>query len=492
LLLAQAQVTATSGHLDEVEPLLEAAERVAASGAEEPFEPTVGRAGSLLVNIPAHIALHRSYLAQFRGDAEGTAAFARQALAELHPGEWMLNSTIQGFLAVAAWLRGQLAEAERAFVSSLAGWQATDQLTVTVWAAYSLAQVQRSRGRLDAAVQTSQRALDVIGVPGRRAQPAAGLGHISLAEVAYQRDELDSALRHVSEGIPLCRQWVYLLPLASGLVTLAWVRQSTGDPAGGMAAMSEAGQVAPGAAGLLNPVPAQRARLLLAQGELGAAARWADESGLEPADEPRYPDEPGHLVLARILLAQDDPGRALSLLDRLHAAAAAQGRTGSVIEVGALRSLALAAAGADDEAVAALAGTLTLACPQGFVRVFADEGPRMAGLLGRLIAAQRDGHAAAEVPLGCLARLWRAFAAGHDAGGSGPAAAVPGIIEPLTTRELQVLAMLAGGRPNQAIAAELVVTLDTVKKHVSHVLGKLGAANRTEAVARGRELGLIP
>jgi LuxR family maltose regulon positive regulatory protein len=117
----------------------------------------------------------------------------------------------------------------------------------------------------------------------------------------------------------------------------------------------------------------------------------------------------------------------------------------------------------------------------------------MAGLLGRLIAAQRYGHAAAEVPLGCLARLRRAFAAGHDAGGPGPAAVpVPGIIEPLTTRELQVLSMLAGGRPNQAIAAELVVTLDTVKKHVSHVLGKLGAANRTEAVARGRELGLIP
>ena len=100
------------------------------------------------------------------------------------------------------------------------------------------------------------------------------------------------------------------------------------------------------------------------------------------------------------------------------------------------------------------------------------------------------------VPLGCLARLRRAFAGGQDAGGLGPGAAapvpVPGIIEPLTTRELEVLAMLAGGRSNQAIATELVVTLDTVKKHVSHVLGKLGAANRTEAVARGRELGLVP
>ena len=493
LLLAQAQVTATSGHLDEVEPLLEAAERVAASVPQEPFEPTVGRADSLLVNIPAHIALHRSYLAQLRGDAEGTATFARQALAELHPGEWMLNSTIQGFLAVAEWLRGQLAEAERAFVSSLAGWQETDQLTVTVWAAYSLAQVQRGRGRLNAAARTSERALDVTEVPGRPVQPAAGLGHIGLAEVAYQRDELDSALRHANEGIALCRQWVYVLPLASGLVTLAWVRQSTGDPAGAMAAMREAGQVEPGAAGLLNPVPAQRARLLLAQGEAEAAARWAEESGLEPDDEPQYPHEPGYLVLARVLLAQDRPGPALALLDRLLAAAAAQDRTGSLIEAGALRALALAATGAGDEAVTVLAGTLMLACPQGYVRVFADEGAPMAALLGRLIAAQRAGHAAAAaVPLGCLARLQRAFARGPGSARPGPAPQAPGIVEPLTARELEVLAMLAGGRSNQAIAADLVVTLDTVKKHVSHVLGKLGAANRTEAVARARDLGLIP
>ena len=69
---------------------------------------------------------------------------------------------------------------------------------------------------------------------------------------------------------------------------------------------------------------------------------------------------------------------------------------------------------------------------------------------------------------------------------------MPGLVEQLTSRELEVLGMLAAGKPNQAIASELVVTLDTVKKHVSHVLAKLGAANRTEAVVRARELGLIP
>ena len=143
----------------------------------------------------------------------------------------------------------------------------------------------------------------------------------------------------------------------------------------------------------------------------------------------------------------------------------------------------------------ALADVLTLACPQGYVRVFADEGPPMAALLGRLIASQRARQAAVGVPLGCLARLQRAFDVRHTGPGSrsgATPAAVPGLVEQLTGRELEVLGMLAAGKSNQAIADQLVVTLDTVKKHVSHLLGKLGAANRTEAVTRARELGLIP
>ncbi|HYX61066.1 MAG TPA: LuxR C-terminal-related transcriptional regulator [Streptosporangiaceae bacterium] len=132
-------------------------------------------------------------------------------------------------------------------------------------------------------------------------------------------------------------------------------------------------------------------------------------------------------------------------------------------------------------------------CSPRIVRVFADEGRPMAALLGQLIAGQRTGRREDRIPIGYLARLNRAFDTGTDGSdprrGSAPGA--PGIVEPLTNRELEVLGMLAAGQSNQAIASQFVVTLDTVKKHVSHVLGKLGAANRTEAVARARELGLI-
>ena len=126
---------------------------------------------------------------------------------------------------------------------------------------------------------------------------------------------------------------------------LAWIWQATGDPAGALEAISEAEHATPARAGLLNPFPAQRTRLLLARGDVTAAERWTQETGLHADDEPRYPREPGYLVLARVLLAQQRPAEALALLDRLHAAAVAQHRVGSVIEAGALRALALAACG---------------------------------------------------------------------------------------------------------------------------------------------------
>ena len=392
-----------------------------AGTAEEPFEPTVGRAGSMLVNVPALIAIRRGFLAQLRGDAEDTAAFASRALAESREGEWLLSSTARGFLAMAEWLRGRLTEAERAFASSIAGWQAAGQPTLTAWHRYQLAQVQRALGRLDTAIQTYEQALRATAVPGRPPAPTVGLVYVGLAEVAYQRNELDSALRYVTEGIALERQFLHGTSPAAGLVTLAWIRQATGDPAGALEAIGEAEHASPTTAGVLNPFPAQRARLLLAQGDVAAAARWTHETGLHAGDEPHYPREPGYLVLARVLLAQQRPAEALALLDRLHAAAVAQDRVGSVIEAGALRALALAACGQDADAVNALAEVLTLACPQGYVRVFADEGPPMAALLTQLIAAQRAGQAAAGVPLGCLARLQRAFDVGHTDPAPGPA-----------------------------------------------------------------------
>ena len=502
LLVALAWMALASGDVEAAQGLLYEAEHAQPGSDDEPFEPSIGKAASLLVNVPARMNLVRANLAEICGDADSAAAFASRGLAEIDEEERLLASVARLHLAMAQVLDGRLPDAEREMSSAAAQWQVTGQLYLAGWGCHYLGQVQRALGRLDAAERTYQQTLEITAPPGRAALPAAGAAHMGLAEVAYQRNQLEDALRHITEGIDLCRRtaWtapvIFHQPLANGLATLAWIRQTHGDTASALEAISEAERAAPrpGVAGVVNPVPAQRARLMLTQGDVDAAARWTQQAGLKPDDEPGYPREPEYLVLARVLLAQDRPGPALVLLERLHAAAAGQDRTGSMIEIGALQALALAASGDETAAVDTLAQALTLACPQGHVRVFADEGPPMAALLARLVAAQRADHAAARnVPLGCLARVLQAAGAAPAAPGARrTAAAVPGLVEQLTAREGEVLVLLAAGMPNPRIAEELVVSLDTVKKHVSHLLGKLGAANRTEAVNRARQLGLIP
>ena len=496
LLVAQARLALLSGRVEAVEDLLDAAERALGNAADESYEPSVGRAASLLVNLPATIALARGILAELRGDAEGAIEFASRALAQIGEGEWVLETITRGHLAVADWLRGRLWEAERAFTSHIAQMRAAGERNLAAWGCHYLAQVQRAQGRLDAALRTYQHALEVAAPPDQPALPAAGVAYVGIAEVEYQRGDLATAGRQANEGIPLCRQLAYTQPLANGLATLAWIRQATGDPAGALEAIEEATQVAPSpaVANLLNTVPAQRARLLLAQGNVAAAADWTEQRGLGTDDEPRYTREPEYLVLARVLLAQDRPDEALRLLGRLHGLAATQQRTGSVVEIQALQALALAARGDGTAAVATLAEALMLACSQGYVRVFVDEGKPMANLLGPFVMAQRKDQAAARVPLAYLGRLVQAFeheVTGAARRGRSGTAIVPGSIAALSDRELEVLDLLAAGKQNREIADELFVAVDTVKKHVTHIFDKLGAANRTEATARARELGLL-
>ncbi len=494
--LAQAVSAVVAGQVEAVEPLLDDAERAFAAAGDEPHEPSVGRALSVLANVPASIAFLRAEVARLRGDAAGAAECGRRALAQLDDGDWLLGTHVRWNLAVANWLRGRVGQAERDLAEVAAERRAAGEGYPAMRVCYDLGQVQRAQGRLGAALGTYQQALELASEASSQL-PYLGMAHVGLADLLYERDELAAALDHATRGVRLCRHLAFTQPLAAGLAIVARIRQARGDTAGALEAIGEAGQVewSPQVVALLNPVPSWRARLLLTQGDITAVTRWTQERGLGAGDEPSYTREPEYLVLARMLLARNLPGQALPLLERLLDAAASHDRIGSVIEIRALQALGLAADGEEASAVETLAEALTLACPQGYVRVFADEGAPMGALLGRLIAAQRAEQAPARaVPLGCLARLVQAFAGERAMPGSrrGAAPAVPGLVEPLTGRELEVLGMLAAGTPNQAIAGELVITLDTVKKHVSHVLGKLGAANRTEAVARARELGLIP
>ena len=515
LCLAQAYGAAQGFQVEALEALLDDAERARAVSGDEPYADPAGRAVSVLANVPAGIAFLRASLARLRGDAALAAGYNRQALAQLGEDDWLMRSFVRWNQAVADWLGGRLGSAERGLAEVLAERRSAGEAVRRVGAepaevlhaveggaeffagflamrvCYDLGEVQRARGNLDAALATYRQALEVAGEAAH-----TGLAHVGLAQVLYERNDLAAALDHATRGATLCRQLAFTPPLATALAVIARIRHAHGDAAGALEAMGEAGQAGPSpqVITLLNPVPAQRARLLLAQGDVRAAAQWTTAAGLRPDDEADYPNEPAYLVLARVLLAQGDPGPALALLQRLLDAAASQGRTGSIIEIQALRALALAARGDHASALGALTEALTLARRHGYVRVLADEGAPMRALLAQLSAARPDQqHAARRIDPSYLAALLRACSQADAAppprrSGTAP----PGLIEPLTDRELEVLRLMAAGRSNQRIARDLVVALDTVKKHVTHVLGKLGATNRTEAAARARQLGLIP
>jgi LuxR family transcriptional regulator, maltose regulon positive regulatory protein len=503
LSLVQARLALLSGRVEPVEDLLDAAERAwagAPAAAAQPYEPSVGRAASVFTNVPAMIAAGRAFLAELRGDAENTIAFASQALAELGEGDWMLQSLARGHMAIGEWLRGRLPEAERAFASGITRWMAAGESALVAWGCHHLGQIQRARADLDAALSTYKQALAIAAPPSRPALPAAGAAYVGMAEVAYQHNELDIALRRASDAIPLCRRLTYTQPLANGLATLARIRQATGDTAGALDAIAEAEAVAPSpeVVDLLNPVPSLRARLLLAQGDLTAAVRWTQERGLSTDDEMSYPREPAYLILARVLLATRAADRAIPLLARLHADASVHGRLGSLIEIQALSSLAMAANGDQASAMTTLAAALKLASPQNYIRVFADEGPPMGALLSHLIATQPrwqpTGGAAGAVPVDYLGRLARASRPGPT--GRQPVTAPSstistGLVMILSDRERQVLQLLAAGKQNQEIADELYITRDTVKKHITHIFDKLGVANRTQATIRAQDLGLL-
>src|SRR5215469_16781889 len=454
LCLAEAVAAIVGGRLEAVEPLVADAGRAFAAAGDEPHEPSVGRARSVLANVPAAIAFLRADLARWRGDPARAADLDAQALAHLGEEDWLLRSQVAWNLAGVDWLRGRLAQAEHALAVLVAERRAAGEGYLAMRVCYELGQVQCAQGCLGAALRTYQQGLQTAGGAGQE-PPFAGMAHVGMAEVLYERDELLAAHEHAAQGVTLCRRLAYTQPLATGLALLARIRWAHGDTAGALDAIGQAERVglSPQVAALHNPVPAWRAQLLLASGEVAGAAHWASRRGLRTGDEPVYPREREYLALARVLLAQHVPGRALGLLDRLYAKAAAQRRTGGVIEAAALRALALADGGDQAAASASLAESLALAAPHGYVRVFADEGAPMARLLGRLAAAQRTGRVVfpGPVPQRYLNQLIQAFQSAVAPPAPRDITGIAGLAEPLSGRELEVLRLLAAGKSNQQI-----------------------------------------
>jgi LuxR family maltose regulon positive regulatory protein len=315
------------------------------------------------------------------------------------------------------------------------------------------------------------------------------LPYVWLGKLYYEWNDLDAATQHVQAGITHIGPHEQERVLLEGYATLARIKQAQGDMAGALEVLDQAEQVvrSPHAHQPTDLVASYRVQLWLARGDVAAPADWVRERGLGIDDELSYRREVEHIVLARVLLAQTRFDEALRLLARLLEAAEAGGRWARVIEILALQALGHQARGEDARALDVLSRALVRAEPEGYVRLFVDEGAPMAALLHRAASAGVSPvyvgkllHALSPPAEGLVSRAEAATSQ-----------AVQPLPAPLTERELEVLELLASGRSNREIAGQLFLSLDTVKKHVSHIFDKLDVASRTQAVASARELGLI-
>jgi LuxR family maltose regulon positive regulatory protein len=435
--------------------------------------------------LPAEIELYRAAQALVRDDGPGTVRHARRAL-ELSPADEHLGrASAAALMGLAFWASGDLEAGYSGYAECMAGLRRAGHIADTFGCAIALADIRRTQGRLGEAMRTYEQALQRAAEQSGSVLRGTADMHVGISEIHRERDDLAAATQQLLRsqdlgehiGLPQNRyRW---------RVAMARIREAEGDLGGALDLLNEAerlyvGDFFPN----VRPVPALKARVRVAQGELGEALGWAREQGLSVADDLSYLREFEHITLARVLLARYAAERAeraiqgaTRLLERLLRAAEEGQRTGSVIEILVLQALVRQARDDVPAALASLQRALTLAEPEGYVRVFVDEGPPMASLL----------RAAAKLRIapGYVRRLLAAVNKTED---STPAS--QGLIEPLSERELDVLRLLGSDLGGPDIARELVVSLNTVRTHTKNIYAKLGVNNRRAAVRRARELGL--
>jgi LuxR family maltose regulon positive regulatory protein len=470
-----------AGQVERVEPPLVYAER--ASGDQHKL---------------GEVAQIRAQLAWLRHDAEATIAAARQALPGL--AEEAQSSRAASLLALGAGqlLAGELAAADTTLRAAYPQCQAHGRLALP-GVLYSQGQLAQQRGQLS---EASQKYVDAIQAMGDRAGWERWAAAIGLGDLARERNDLDQALKILQTALAAAEQAGAAIYLPHGYIAIGRAQCARQDFAAADATLERAAHVARqlGAPAQISRARAYRARLALARGDLAAAEQWQAEAESMLVAPACYRHEIEALTLARVLIAQGRAastsqalGTAQSLLEQLRHAAEAQGRVGSQIEILALAALAAAASGRRDHGLHQLRQALVLAAPAGYARFFLDEGPPIAALLRAELPLLSSDSALRTYIQRLLANFSRQAepavpsAATHSILGAQHAA----IVEPLSERELEVLRLIAGGASNQAIATRLMISLGTVKSHINHILGKLAAGNRTEAVARAREAGLF-
>ncbi len=502
-------LTFRNDFLDAVEEKIQLAER-AIDLPELPAQATVGQDGALVPFrdwVVGHICVIRSQilLGRFGAyvDPQELIALSLKGLELLPEAEKGIRSTCKINLAHAQLMQNRPVEAQRAFEEALPfQLEASNYLGgVTnifyqVRLAYYLGQLDRAEALCR---EWKEKFAEMAG-PARNEIPAIRGLDIVLSILLLEHGYFEEVERLLVQALDLpgWASWMELL----GFIALARVRFLRGDISAAEETLLRMAQMGP-----QHERCAEALHILFAlkQTPQNAQVRAQAESWVKTANpDPNVPFALGigpyhcdveyfcHLAWAEIQISLGHPRRALEFIGPALASAKEHGLTFRVLELTLANAQADEALGNTAAALARLGQALEIAETYGYSRVFA-EIPNLEPLLRQAI--ERKIHPAyAGHLLASLGQVtaWRQTigqeAKPHDAEGPGMAV----LIEPLSERELEVLRLIARGFSNDQIAKHLVIAQGTVKRHITNLYGKLAVESRTQAIAKARELGLIP
>jgi LuxR family maltose regulon positive regulatory protein len=420
----------------------------------------------------------RAEFATTRGEFTQAIELAHQSEQLLSPDDLSWRSLVLLILASALRFTSNWQRADEAFQEAAALSESAGDYASALFALSARGEVLEAEGRLRQAVQQFDQVLRLARAWGIANAPDTGYALVGLGRVQYEWNELDAAQRAVQTGLERGQLAGIMDLLLRGYHAMARILQAQGEMDDALAALDNAVAVAEkmGVTQVKDWISALRAQAWLARGETEAALNWARHFMGQMQDDV-YPSV--SISLAKIWLSQNEPDRALLLLDHALQSAQSVGRLGNVIHILVVKAVVYYAQGETAQAFATLEHALELAEPEGYVRVFANEGTLMSRLLRRMLTrSSASGYVRRLLEtLGESVKLELAIASKLN--------------EPLSPRELEVLRLIADGATNKEIANELVLTVNTVKRHISNIFGKLEVSNRAQAIARARQLNLL-
>ena len=436
-----------------------------------------------LMPLPAMIALARAYNAQAQGNLTTAVKYAERSLELLPEDDFVLRARAIITLEVTHWASGNLESAIRGIGDWMESMTQLGNHVFVVASAFGVAELLVGLGRMSEAERTYQEALQLAAQHGPEAEHITAHHHLGLSMIYYQRGDDTLAAHHLKRAAELGLQttladWPYRWHVAQ-----SQLKEAAGDLETALVLLNEAKlvyiqTVVPD----LRPIAALKARIHLKQGRPDKARAWAAERGLSLADEVSYLHEFEHLTLARLEIANPQVN---ALLARLLQAAEAQKRRGSALDILLVQALAHEAQGNRPQALAALKRALSLAEPEGYVRIFVDEGEAMRVLIEKQ-SRNRD------YPLsGYADKLLAAFTQPVAAPKSSIIHQKSDMIEPLSERELEVLKLLRTELSGPEIADQLIVSPNTFRTHTRNIFNKLGVNSRRAAIRRAEELDLF-